>query len=839
MASANLSAQNTLAQDTLGLVSEFIPTITIADSEFGDGQDEGISGLLTASGDVFARATSYNLSVGYFRLRGFDSENFALHLNGIPVNNLESGWFSYSDWGGLNDVTRNGQSSYGLQAADFSFGAAGGMVNIDTRASTQRKQIKVSYLTTNRSNYNHRMMVSGSTGMMANGWGFSAAASRRWAQEGYIPGTFYDAYSYFFSVDRKLSKQHTLNFTLLGARIKGGKASETVQEMYELAGTNYYNSFWGFQNGEKRNSRVAHKHQPFAILRHDWVKDETFNISTSVSFQDGRNGSTALDWQNASDPRPDYYRKLPSFIEDEDTRLAVELLLTENEYLRQVRWDQLYDANRNGLETITNEGGIEGNDIAGLRSRYIVGERRYDSQKTNLSTVAEKIFSNEFTLHAGVTIQRFQGDNYQVVDDLLGGDYYLNINQFAERDFAGDNEKIQFDLENPNRAIKQGEQYGYHYHSNINRNDAWIQGQFTFGKLKAHVSASGVQTTFWRTGLNRNGLFPENSFGDAAKNKFNNFAVKSGLSYALDGRNYIAANAGYQTRAPFFRDVYLSARTRNDVVPNLQSEEIISADVAYLYNSPNLKGKIGVYYTAFNDQTEVKSFYHDELRTFVNFAMTNIDKRHVGLELAAEGKIVAGLTFQAALSLGQFVYNSRPFATITSDNNAEKIKAEEKVYINYFYVPNVPQTAAVLGLEYQTPGTSKVIFGVTGVYFDNIWADLNPDRRVISSVNATSEFPTSFDPATPEGMAIIEQEKSPSAFLLSVGVRRNVKLNSDWNLNVSLDVNNILNNQDFVYSNREQLRFNKQDKDVNTFPNRYRYAKGITYFLNMSATRRF
>ena len=836
---SSLQAQVDTSQDTTQTDKEFIPVISIADSDFGDGQDEGISGLLSASGDVFARTTDYNLSVGYFRIRGYDSENVAMHLNGIPVNDLESGWASFSSWGGLNQATREEQASYGLEASDFSFGAIGGSINIDTRASSQKKQIKASYVATTRSNYNHRLMVSGATGMQANGWGFTLSGSRRWAQEGYLPGTFYDAYSYFIAVDRQINQNHTLNFTFLGASANRGKFGGSVQEMYDIAGSNYYNSYWGFQNGKKRNSRVARAHQPYAILRHDWVKDESLNISTSLSFQDGKNGSTALDWQNASDPRPDYYRKLPSAIEDEDTALDVELLLSQNEHLRQIQWDQLYDANRSGSATISNVGGIEGNDITGLRSSYIVAERRYDSRKVNFSSVIEKIFSDQVSMQGGLSVQRYTGDNYQLVDDLLGGDFFYNINQFAERDFAGDSEKIQHDLDNPDRLIKQGEKYGYHYLSNINRDDAWIQAQINLGKLKMHASLSAVQTEFWRTGKNRNGLFPDNSFGDSDRNKFNNFGVKGGLSYGIDGRNFLVANAGYQTRAPFFRDVYLSARTRNDVVPNLQSEEIISADAAYLYNSPNLKGKIGVYYTEFNDQTEVKSFYHDELRTFVNFAMTDIDKRHVGLELAAQGKIITGLTFEAAFSLGQFLYNSRPLATITSDNDAAEIRSEESVYINYFYVPNVPQTAAVLGLEYQTPGTSKLIFGVTGIYFDNIWTDLNPDRRVVSSINATSEFPTFFEPNSPEGQAILHQEKSPEAFLLSIGVRRDIKINSDWKLNVSLDIDNILNNQNFIYNNSEQLRFNKEDKDVSTFPNRYKYAKGITYFLNMSMTRRF
>jgi len=839
MVSSTLFAQEESTQDTTLVDKEFIPLISLSDSDFGDGQDEGISGLLSASGDVFARNTDYNLSVGRFRVRGYDSENVAVHLNGIPMNDLESGWASYSIWGGLNQATRVKQTAYGLGASDFSFGAFGGSLNIDTRASEQRKQVKVSYVATNRQNYNNRLMVSGATGMQSNGWGFTAAASRRWAQNGFVPGTFYDAYSYFIGVDRKLNKQHSLNFTFLGASQNRGRSTGAVQEIQDIAGDNLYNPYWGFQNGEVRNSRVARLHQPIGILRHDWVKDASFSISTSISYQDGKNGSTALDWQNASDPRPDYYRKLPSAIGNEETALEVELLLSQNEALRQVKWDDLYDVNRNNFETIANSGGIEGNNISGNRSAYIVAERRYDSKRANFSTVLEKIFSDQITVQGGVTIQRFTKDNFTVVDDLLGGDYFLNINQFAERDFVGDDVKNQHDLDSPNRVVREGDTYGYHYLSNINRDDAWAQTQFNFGKLKGHAAVNAIRTVFWRTGLNRNGLFPDNSFGDSARNTFNNYGLKGGLSYGLDGRNFLVANAGYQTRAPFFRDVYLSARTRNDVVPNLQSEKITSFDAAYLYNSPNLKGKLGVYFTQFEDQTEVKSFFHDELRTFVNFAMTDIDKRHVGLEFAVEGKILTGLTFDAALSLGQFLYSSRPLATITSDNSAEELSSSETVYINNFYIPNVPQTAAVLGLEYQTPGTSKVILSANGIYFDGIWADLNPDRRVVSSINATSEFSTAFEPDSPEGQAILEQEKSPDAFLLNVGIRRGFSLIGGWYLDVSVDINNILDNQEFVINNREQLRFDKETKDVDVFPNRYTYARGINFFLNLSATRRF
>jgi hypothetical protein len=175
--------------------------------------------------------------------------------------------------------------------------------------------MRVSYALTNRT-YRNRVMATYSTGMLKNGWAFTVSGSRRWAEEGYIPGTPFDAYSYFISADRKLGEKHLLNLTALGAPSKRGRAGVSTQEMNDFAGTNYYNPNWGYQNGKKRNSRIANTHEPVVILRHDWSPSERTRLTSSLSYQFGRDGATALDWYDARDPRPDYYRKLPSYIQD-------------------------------------------------------------------------------------------------------------------------------------------------------------------------------------------------------------------------------------------------------------------------------------------------------------------------------------------------------------------------------------------------------------------------------------------------------------------------------------------------------------------------------------------
>ncbi len=41
-------------------------------------------------------------------------------------------------------------------------------------------------------------MATASTGLMDNGYAFTVSASKRWAEEGYVEGTFYDAWAYYY-----------------------------------------------------------------------------------------------------------------------------------------------------------------------------------------------------------------------------------------------------------------------------------------------------------------------------------------------------------------------------------------------------------------------------------------------------------------------------------------------------------------------------------------------------------------------------------------------------------------------------------------------------------------
>ncbi|HMQ87277.1 MAG TPA: carboxypeptidase-like regulatory domain-containing protein [Flavilitoribacter sp.] len=836
LGSVNLDVEEN--QDLIGS-EEIIPTVTLSTDEDISSGAQNISGVLTASRDVFISAAAYNLSTYRFNIRGYDSDYSQVLFNGVSMNDPESGSVFWSEWGGLNDVTRNRDNIIGLEAGEFAFGGIGGASNIDTRASNHRKQFRVSYALSNRA-YRHRVMGTWSTGLLKNGWAVSLSASRRWAEEGYVPGTFYDAWSYFMSVDKKIGSKHLFNFTFLGAPSKRGRSGASTKEMYDLAGTNYYNSYWGYQNGEKRNSRVSQYNQPMAIMRHDWDISDNARLTTAASYQFGRAGTTALDWYNARDPRPDYYRRLPSYIQNEQSA-EVEALLRANESLRQLDWDYMYDVNRHNLTTVENANGIEGNSVTGNRAQYVVEERRFDSKTANLNTILAIDVNEHFTINGGLNYQLYVSENFKVLDDLLGADFYVDIDKFSEFVPGASNDYIQNDLAIPNRILRQGDIFGYNYNINVRKGGGWLQGDFSFKHLDFFLAGSADKNTYWRDGKVQNGRFPDNSLGESEKADFFEYGAKSGITYKLDGRNYFFVNGGYISRAPMSRNAFLAQRTRNALVEDLTNEKILSFEGGYLLRAPYAKARLVGYYTDFKDQLFNRSLFLDSNLGdgaiseggFVNYIMTGIDTRHMGLEIAGEIRAFSRLKISAVAALGQYTYTNRPLARIYLDNSAAKL-AEKVIYLKNFYVPNGPQKAYTFGLNYS--GKDFWFASLNFNFFDDIYMDFYPERRTLEAVSYVSNpdyTQQAVDPDSDLWKRIVYQEKAPSAYTLDFFGGKSWKI-KDLYIYLNVGVNNILDKKDFITGGYEQFRFDFENKNPDLFPSRYFYSFGRNYFVSLA-----
>ena len=818
---------NAQTKDTLKInpEEEAIPKIFVnATSDEADNEGQDISGLLQSSKDIFVSTAGYTFGTTRFKIRGFDSENMTVMMNGIPVNDMETGRAYWSSWGGLNDATRNKEISIGISPSNYTFGGVGGTTNMITRASSFRKGVKLTYSSTNRS-YRNRLMVTAATGMQDNGWAFTVSASRRWAQEGYVEGTFYDAWGYFLSAEKKINEHHSIGLIGYGAPTLRGKNGVSVQEALDYAGTNYYNPYWGYQNGEKRNSRVSNYHQPMIMLTDYWKIDSKTTLNTSVYYWFGPGGSTALDWYDRDDPRPDYYKNLPSYDRDYNgyTQDERKYLWENDPSFRQLNFDKFYNDNRKNLYTVDNVEGIPGNSYTGNLSAYILENRRNDKKQWGFNSDLNKEVNEHFTLSAGLNLSWYKVNQYKIVDDLLGGDYYINWDKYAIRDFSlSDSTKIQNDLNHPNGIVKEGDRFGYDYVANVNNYELFGQGDFTYAKIDFYVGAKIGFNQFWRTGNMRNGKFPNSSYGDSEKNNFTNAGIKAGITYKITGRHFITANGFFMTRAPYFRTAYVSPRTRDQVVSGLTNEKILSGDLSYIYRSPYITSRLTGYYAKFMDQAYSKSYYHDILRSFVNYNMVGVDKVHYGLEASIEAKVSQNFTLFGVAALGNYLYASDPVATISADNVA-KVISNRKVYFEGYKVGGFPQTALSGGVKYFS---SRYIFAGFNVnYFDNAYLEANPDRR-------TQEAVKNFGPEYPERDVILEQERLSSAYTIDAYIGKSWRISHKYYLSLNFSVSNILNNTDFAFGGFEQFRYNPLD--INKFPPKYFYLYGRQYYANIS-----
>ncbi len=854
--------------DTTDLNQQDVPTVILLDSDFDDNSTSvnDASTLLNSSRDVFNSIAAYNFGSLRYRVRGNDSKYSDVMINGILMNDPETGRPVFSNWGGLNDAFRNSVLVEGLGKTGAGFGNLGGLTAYSTRASEYRKQISLSYAFSNRS-YNHRAMASIGTGEIGKGWYLMAAASGRYSGihsngnydsnwknnlystvTGYTEGSFYQAYSYFLSVEKKFNDKHSLDLTVFGAPSQRGGSAPVVQEAFDLVGSNYYNPNWGYQtideNGTQvvRNSRVSTYHQPFASLTWYWTPNKKTSFQTTAYYFAGKAGQTSLEWGEAPDPRPDYYKNLPSYYmtnahSTAEIEAQFEAWRNRDPKVTQIDWDGLYTANRNHLFTVENANGQEGNTITGNASKYILAERHYDKLQMGNATYFKHEFKPNLIMTGGFNVSSSRTHYYESVNDLLGGDYYFDINKYAEN-LENGAEECQTDLNNPNHVAKVGDIISYNYYAHRNYGRIWDQLDWLIGNFDLYLGAQLSFTQIWREGLWKSGSFVDNSLGNDQMHNFLDPSVKAGVTYAINGRNHIVLNMAYMMQAPQFRDIYVSPRTRNTVVEgDLKSERINAIDLSYLYRSPNFKFRLTGYYYTYRNLIWNRSFYCENVyqntttsansytSEFINFIMTNINQKSLGVEMGAEWNVTPTITLQAAAANGIHVYNNNPFFSVYDDNNATAYIQNSVAYLKDYHVSSGPETVASLGIKYNSPKYWWV--SLNGNYLANMYFDVNP-------YNHTEEGMLHYAQGDIRIEDVLTQTPMKPAFTLDFygGFSKRYK---GYYFLFNLSINNLLNNKNTILYGYEQLRFNANNPDM--FPEKYSYMYGLNYFISLTVRK--
>ncbi|MBT8293936.1 MAG: TonB-dependent receptor [Eudoraea sp.] len=797
--------------------------VTLTDNQINGEQEGGNLGMLTATRDVFLNRAAFDFGQVFFKVKGYDSRNGSVLINGVVMNKLRDGRPQWNNWGGLNDVIRNQDFNLGLQSSPYGFGGLLGVTNIDTRPSGLRSGIRLSGSLSNRI-YSGRIMASYTSRKKKSNFLYSLAASRRWAREGFVNGTLYDAFSIYGAMEYQVNPTNSLLFTGILSSNRRGSSAAMTEEVYNLVG-NRYNPYWGFHNDHFRNSRERKILEPLFMLNY-FGKFKNLHINAAISYQFGSFAKSRIGYYNAPNPDPTYYRYLPSFYVNSPVGANfLNAVLAKQAFLLnpQLQWENLYKAN-----TMNSENGM---------AAYVLYDDTTSDKQLTLSTTFNIMPNEVFTVDMNMSYISTISDNFAKIQDLLGADYHLDIDPFSDtrNDLDGELKKGKGDI------------FNYDYTMNYQLFNAFAQLRVDKSKWNFFLAGHYTNSSYQRTGHFLNERFPENSLGKSNLIQFSNYGLKGGFTYKLNMRQWISTNGIILTRAPLIVNAFINPRENNAIVPNLNEEKITGIDINYFTRFPDLIGRITCFYTRFQKLTDVNFFFVDAGvgSDFVQEVITNLDKLNMGVELGLSYQLSSSVNLSGAFALGKYVYASDPNLAInfdTAGNEEDLITIEGTkdlgiAKIKNYKQPNGPQTALSLGVEYRDPKFWRI--GAKMNYLSDNYASISIIRRT-RSFYLNPDTGEQFENLNLEyADRILKQNPLGNIYLLNLVGGKSWLLNGKY-ISVFASINNVFNTV-FRTGGYEQNRNGNYGQSLEdnlsgnpSFGVKYWFGYGRTFFLNLA-----
>ncbi len=781
-------------------------------------------GYLAANRDLLIKRAAFDFGQVFFKIRGYDSRNGLVLINGIPMNRMLRGRPQWSNWGGLNDVTRNQRHMYGLQANPWHFGDVLGVLNIDTRPGGLRPGLRFSSSLSNRS-YSTRLMTTyTSVAPEDNGFCFTVSASHRRAESAYFNGTPYKSIAFFGAFEYQFNNENGIYFTgIYSSNSRGSKAAIT-QELIDLGGRRY-NPFWGTQNTRIRNSRIKRIEEPICMMNF-YHRSTKLNIAAGVSYQWGIQANSRLGYYNAPNPNPDYYRNLPSYYIN--SPIGADLMgarITQEAFNSrpQLDWSNLYRVNQS-----SSNGG---------KASYILYEDTSEGESWRGQFQFNWGIGSSCELDLGFNITNFRRAYYARIIDLLGADFHEDIDPFSNT--------LNRVGEDPQRI--NGDLLGYHYRINSQHIDGFAQCRFSYAKWNGFISGKYYIRAYNREGLFRNGRYPDNSLGLGNPVEFEGFGLKGGMSYELSKRHRFESHAYYAFRPQALANVFINPRENNNIVDKIRDELVYSADFSYRLDLPSLSGRFSGYYTRFRRTTDINFFYVDSGvgSDFVQQVVSDVDKLHLGLECGISFMPTSSVTISAAVSISRFIYANNPSVSINFDTAGPEedlinIEGEENLgiaNIKYLKLARGPAHAFSLGVDYRDPK-----FWWTGISLNRLaenYIGISPITRT-TSFRLDPESGDSFPNATEENInKILDQNSLPEVYLFNLSCGKSWIWGKKY-ISLFLSISNLLDSE-FKSGGFEQSRngnygqlYRDQLSGSPSFGPKYWLGNGRTYFLNFS-----
>lgn len=625
--------------------------------------------ILKSTPSVYATKTGGGYGDGRINLRGFDSNNIGVLINGVPVNDMESGKVYWSNWAGLSDVTRVMQVQRGLGASKLALSSVGGTINIITKSTDAKKGGSVFYSIGNDNYFKKGFTIS--TGLMENGWAVTASGSQT-VGDGYINGTNFNAYSYFLNISKRIGDKQTISLTAFGAPQWHNQRSSmhSIEDYVNNPEGTKYNSNYGYWNGDIYSGGYAYNkyHKPQISLNHYWDISEKTKLSTAIYASIAHGGGRRIlgdssNWLNFQYPSGKPYD---------------ETLLTD---------DKLLDV----------EGVIQRNaeSMTGAKAITAMSNNSHDWYGI-LSTLNTSV--GKVNVTGGIDGRYYKGYHYQVIDNLMGGKYYL------------DGSNINRDASTP---LYKGDKIGYYNLGEVLWEGVFAQGEYVSDNLSGFVSVAGSNTSYRRVDFFK--YVPGEQVSEWVN--FIGYSAKGGINFNFNKNHNIFANGGYFIRAPFF--TYVFKNYTNDVNTGVKHESVLSTEIGYGYTNKSIKADLTLYRTQWLDKTLTRSIGNETGN------ITGLDATHQGVEFVLTYAPVKKIKIRGMVSVGDWRWDKDVMAAIY-DINLNFVDSV-KIYSGGLHVGDAAQTTAALGIDAEIFPKFKV--GLDYNYYANLFAQFDITGR--------------------------------------------------------------------------------------------------------------
>jgi hypothetical protein len=662
--------------------------------------------VLKSTPGVYATKQGGGYGDSRINLRGFESANTAVMINGVPVNDMEWGGVYWSNWAGLADVTRSMQVQRGLGASKVSAPSLGGSINILTNTTDAKRGGAISY-GIGSDGYN-KIGFSVSTGLTDKNWAITLLGAKT-SGKGYIQGTEFESYSYFVNISKKINASHSLSFTAFGApqwhNQRNNSDKLLISEWQKQPNKYLYNASYGFDmNGQRKVSSLNVYNKPQISLNHFWTISPKTSLSSVIyaSIGDGYGtsgqGYTSADrsnWYGSSNGLPNAAFRAP---------------------------DGTFDY---GAIYTLNKASLEGSKMAMSKS---VNQHKWYGLLSTFTTKLRK----DIDFYGGIDLRYYKGTHTNVITDLYGGSFFIDATSLRP---------LLSDQSWKTEKLGVGDVVYRDYDGFVFSQGIFMQAEYNKEALSAFVSLSGSNTSQWRYDR----FYYDSDKAKSETINFLGYCAKGGANYNLNAYHNVFANFGIISRAPFFSGgAFLQSTTSNVTNPNAINEKAISYELGYGFKSRYLSFNTNIYRTLWKDKTLIRAINANSPESLVA-NMEGVNALHQGVEVDFVFKYIDNLDITGMVSIGDWNWRDNASGYLYN-RNGDPVDATGKVVdllgpehakvdvnIGGIHVGNSAQTTAAIGFKYELlkglrMGLDANYFGRNYAYFNisSVGTNLSP-----------------------------------------------------------------------------------------------------------------